>query len=123
MPPHPLRGAPCALLVDDDRAVLASLAAYAEIAGYEGVCAADGLQALGMLRGGLRPAVIVTDVEMPNLDGLALVRNVRESDVLGSTRVIFFSGSPRPADGGGGDLWLKKTEAAALIAALRAFAD
>src|ERR1700760_525348 len=110
---------PQALLVDDDEVVLASLSTYARVAGLNGVCATNGLQALAMLLGGMRPKVIVTDLEMPNLDGRALTRRVREVEALREIPLIIHSASAQNGDDAGADLWLEKGHPAALVAALR----
>jgi len=112
--------APRALLADDNPAVLQMMSLYAETAGFEPVCAQDGLQALDMLSGGLQPAIVVTDIDMPHVDGRVLIQSIRASETLRSTPIIVFSGQPRPEDSGGADRWLQKSEALELIAALRA---
>ncbi len=64
------------LLVDDDAGLLAVLTLAFGDAGHEVVCAADGREALDRLEAG-DIELLVTDVNMPKLDGLALVRTLR----------------------------------------------
>ncbi len=59
------------LLVDDDRDWSEAMALYLEALGLRGVVAHNGEEALALLRGGLRPAVIVLDLSMPRMTGLA----------------------------------------------------
>jgi DNA-binding response OmpR family regulator len=73
------------LVVDDDPDVRALHAAAFRRASMEVVEAADGLAALHTIRARL-PAVIVTDAQMPEMDGLALARAVRDD---GRTRGAF----------------------------------
>ncbi|MCA1755532.1 MAG: response regulator [Spirochaeta sp.] len=65
------------LVVDDSSAIRESVSYVLDQAGYGVVQAGDGLEGLEKLKeGGLD--LIVTDVNMPNLDGIGLVRKVRE---------------------------------------------
>jgi CheY-like chemotaxis protein len=57
------------LVVEDDEDVRESLAAILEDAGHVVTTAADGNKALELLRGGLRPRLILLDLMMPVLDG------------------------------------------------------
>jgi CheY-like chemotaxis protein len=114
---------PSALLVDDDGAYRDSFVAYADAAGLDGVSAHDGLRALALLYAGLRPAVVVTDLDVSYLDGIALVRHIRASEALRSTPVIVCTDAPRPADDGDADLWLEKANPAVLVAAMRHLAS
>jgi DNA-binding response OmpR family regulator len=65
------------LLIDDDPALLDVLALAFEDAGHEVLTAPDGLRGL---RGAEEqcPALIVSDVNMPGLDGFSLCRRLRE---------------------------------------------
>jgi two-component system, chemotaxis family, chemotaxis protein CheY len=110
--------APLVLLVDDDRAVLLTLRAYARGAGLACRCAGDGLQAWAMLAGGLRPDAVVTDIEMPNLDGPGLIGRIRSDPALAAVPVLVYSGSARPAGGHDADAWFDKGRPGALVAAL-----
>ena len=65
------------LLVDDDAALLDVLALAFEEAGHEVVRASDGRAALESLRT-RAPQVLVSDVNMPHVDGFALCRRLRE---------------------------------------------
>ena len=66
------------LLIDDDLALLDVLALAFEDAGHEVVRAPDGKRGLAAMRAE-RPALVVSDVNMPGLDGFALCRAVREA--------------------------------------------
>ncbi|HEV7732774.1 MAG TPA: response regulator [Candidatus Binatia bacterium] len=57
------------LLVEDDTELRDVLTVLLELNGYEVVGAADGIEALTLLRGGLRPGMIVFDLMMPNKPG------------------------------------------------------
>jgi CheY-like chemotaxis protein len=57
------------LLVEDDPDVGETLSSLLSRLGYSVRLARDGQKALGILRSGEQPAVIVLDLMMPNMDG------------------------------------------------------
>jgi signal transduction histidine kinase/ActR/RegA family two-component response regulator len=65
------------LLVDDEAMVRETMAASLEDAGYAVMIAADGSEALELLRSAAMVDVLVTDLSMPGLDGLALIRQAQ----------------------------------------------
>lgn len=66
------------LLVDDSAVARAKLKKLFETAGYPVELAKDGLEALEML-GKKRYALMITDLEMPNMDGVELIAAVHGS--------------------------------------------
>ncbi|MBI2316142.1 MAG: response regulator, partial [Betaproteobacteria bacterium] len=64
------------LLAEDSITTRTQEARILESAGYEVVTAADGLEAYGKLATRAFDAV-VTDISMPNMDGLALAQKIR----------------------------------------------
>ena len=64
------------LVVDDDRAVRASLERALQVHGYDVAVAANGVEALRRL-GEQRPDAVVLDVNMPGVDGFGLTRRLR----------------------------------------------
>jgi PAS domain S-box-containing protein len=77
-----------ALAVDDDAAVLALIARMLRSHGFEVTTASNGQEALREL-GSRRFDLVVTDVAMPELDGLAVART---AEAKGGTPVLFVSG-------------------------------
>lgn len=65
-------------LVDDSATMLMSVKNNLEIAGFTVETAEDGVKALAKLKGGLKPDLIITDINMPNMGGLELIKNVKE---------------------------------------------
>lgn len=59
------------LVIDDDQAWTTALREYFELQGIAVEVAADGREALRRLRAGLRPSVIVLDLEMPSMSGVS----------------------------------------------------
>jgi phosphoserine phosphatase RsbU/P len=66
------------LIAEDDRASLHMVSAVLEKAGYQPVRAANGLEAWEVLSGPEAPAMAILDWVMPEMDGLEVVRRVRE---------------------------------------------
>jgi two-component system, NtrC family, response regulator GlrR len=67
------------LVVDDDRALLRLLSIRLSAAGYEVTTAESGEQALGILAAA-RPHLVITDLRMENMDGLALFDAIRTAN-------------------------------------------
>ncbi len=65
------------LIVDDSVTMVMSVKLALEGAGFTVHTAADGLQALGQLKGGIKPDLIITDINMPNMGGMELIKQVR----------------------------------------------
>lgn len=65
------------LVVDDSAAIRQSVSYVLDQAGYVVVQAGDGQEALTKLDG-TAFGLIITDVNMPNMDGITLVKKVRE---------------------------------------------
>ena len=66
-----------ALLVDDSRTILISISGVLTKAGYTVETASAGAEALTKLKAGLKPSVIITDLNMPVMDGIELIRQAR----------------------------------------------
>jgi CheY-like chemotaxis protein len=124
-PPQPPSGRPQpdVLVVDDDRALRDGLLRLLEDEGLSGVGAEDGAEALETLEAGLRPRLVIVDLEMPRMNGWALVRRIEDLPALSGIPILVMSGiaatgfaPPRTTDAG----FLKKPlEPAELLAAVR----
>ncbi len=66
------------LLVDDEDAVREVLTMQLEDFGFAVVPAAGGTEALALLAAGEAVDILVTDLSMPGMDGLAVIREVQE---------------------------------------------
>jgi DNA-binding response OmpR family regulator len=66
------------LLVDDDPALLDILSMALEDAGYAVQTAPDGQAAWDLISRGPPPALLISDINMPRLDGFVLCKRVKE---------------------------------------------
>ncbi|HLK91163.1 MAG TPA: EAL domain-containing protein [Polyangia bacterium] len=84
-------GTPEILVVDDEPVTARSYARALAAAGYKVSVAHDGREAAALAKA--RPFdVVVSDIAMPDMDGLALLRVIRETDL--DVPMIFMTGSP-----------------------------
>jgi CheY-like chemotaxis protein len=85
------------LIVDDDPDILAAVAAALSDAGYQVHTAQNGDEALGLLRQGERPSLILLDLMMPVVDGWAVLNALANSTNLRAIPVIVISASQNAA--------------------------
>lgn len=78
------------LIIDDDRVVRASIAAYLEDSGFTVLQAVDGEQGLAMFKSE-HPDLVICDLRMPKLGGIDLIRQVVDIDP--DMQVIVVSGA------------------------------
>jgi DNA-binding NtrC family response regulator len=67
------------LIVDDERTLARAIRTFMTEAGYEAEVAGDAERALELLEA-LRPDVVFTDVRLPGMSGIDLLRRIREFD-------------------------------------------
>src|SRR5688572_4181278 len=121
MPTEPTK----VLLVDDDPAMLRLLAKWLEAEGYEVLRAGDGRAAMEMIEAE-HPRLLVTDWEMPNLNGLELCRWVRSQNFGHYLYTIFITVRTESADmlkgleAGADDFLKKPVDRNELLARIRA---
>jgi two-component system chemotaxis response regulator CheY len=72
-------GAGNTILVVDDSPTMRGMIVRALVAGgYHVVEASDGIEGLSRLQGEVEIQAILTDINMPRMDGLAFIRAVRQ---------------------------------------------
>ena len=81
------------LVVDDEPHIVKYLTAFLQDCGYETCSAADGEQALEVLRKE-KPDLITLDLQMPNDTGTRFYRNMTKDKQFKGTPVIVISGIP-----------------------------
>ena len=82
-------------------------------AGFQVTFAADGVEAFELVRT-LRPAIVITEILVPKLDGLALCRRLKADAATQGTAVLIFSllAAEGRASEAGADAFLGKPLAA-----------
>ena len=116
-----------ALLVDDDPATLRRLAQWLGCAGYHVSSACDGKQAAALIEAEC-PHILITDWEMPQMNGLELVRWVRLQALPSYLYTIIHTARNSPLDriqgfeAGADDFLCKPIAQDELLARLRAAA-
>ncbi|MEP7367666.1 MAG: sigma-54 dependent transcriptional regulator, partial [Acidobacteriota bacterium] len=80
------------LIVDDDKQQRDPLVSIVSGWGHEAACAINGVDALEVMAR-FAPAVIITDLKMPRMDGFELLRRLRESGNFPPTIVLTAFGS------------------------------
>jgi two-component system chemotaxis response regulator CheY len=84
------------LILDDSPAMVMNLAQILTKAGYEVTTAGNGKEGIVELNNGLKPTVILTDLNMPEMDGIEFIKEARKSASTKFTPIIVLSGD---ADG------------------------
>jgi DNA-binding response OmpR family regulator len=114
------------LVIDDDKALRDAVRQWLEQHGLAAATAACGREGLGLAREA-RPALILTDADMPDLDGHALCRLLKKDEGTRSIPVIIMSGTMMEErdiiaglEGGADDYVLKPFPMRVLLARIHA---
>lgn len=78
------------LVVEDDRSSKTVITA-ALLSQYEVTTASNGLEALRVIKAGQIPDLIVTDVMMPQVDGMEMVRRLRAYSKTAKTPIVILT--------------------------------
>ena len=79
------------LIIDDELSIRMLLENYLSKT-YEIVTKTDGMDGMKYLENGNIPDLIVADIQMPNLDGYEMLKQVRSSGFFGNIPMIMLSG-------------------------------
>ena len=86
------------LIAEDDPTSLMILVAVVSEWGYEPLAVENGAQALSVLQGDDAPRLLLLDWEMPELNGLALCKLIREEDTSNPPYIILLTGRSNTED-------------------------
>lgn len=112
------------LVVDDEPVIRAYVARALTLAGMDVVVAASGAEAIRLVADDrIRPAVVVTDIEMPAMSGIELA--ARLLAIRPAVRIVMMTGDPERAQAARGHpsivdaVILKPMRSAELVQAVR----
>lgn len=112
------------LLIDDSPTMLMSVKSMLTKGGLGVETAADGQEALDRVKAGLKPDLVISDVNMPRLDGISFVREARKAGLRFTPILMLTTESEQTkrdaAKAAGATGWLvKPIQADALLAVVR----
>src|SRR5438874_861552 len=116
---------PLILIADDDQAIRALFRTALEREGFSVLIASNGRRAMQLVRSA-PVAVMLLDLNMPGVDGIATLRELRADPGLRTLPVILVTGSTTEADRiigldrGADDVVVKPVSVAELVARVRA---
>lgn len=110
------------LVVDDSATVRQQVGLAVKQAGYEIIEAADGIEGMQKLKTIADIALIVCDVNMPNMNGLEMLEQIQANDKHRTIPVIILTTEGQPdlvarAKKGGAKAWIVKPFKAELLVA------
>ena len=119
MEPEPPAGAGSAviLVVERDPHVRDLEGYFLEKAGFDVRFAADGREGLDLVRS-VRPDLVITEILVPGLDGLAVCREIKADEGLNGTAVLVFSilaASARAREAGADEFLMKPLAEQSLV--------
>jgi len=113
------------LIAEDEDAILLALQRILELTGeYEVFTALDGQIALNKLKE-IIPDLIISDVSMPNMNGIELCTEIRKNPITKSTPFIFLTGKKEMLieciNAGGDDFLMKPFNVYDVLVKIEAF--
>ena len=79
---------PTVLVLDDSPTMVMSLSNTLKGAGYDVESAVNGRDGINKLNAGIKPALILTDLNMPELDGIGFIKEARKIPSTRFTPII-----------------------------------
>lgn len=117
------------VLAEDEPFFRSNIVSFLTTHGFEVEVASDGKAALDILEGSaVQPMALVTDIEMPNMDGIHLIRYLRSRDRFRNFPIIVLSAIAnnvvtKKAHDAGADLWISKMNHHQVLETLRNIND
>jgi two-component system chemotaxis response regulator CheY len=80
------------VLIVDDSATMRQMVNFTLTgAGFTVVEAGDGADAVKKLTAGTKPHLVITDLNMPNMDGISLIKEIRKMGALKFTPILMLT--------------------------------
>jgi len=83
------------LIVDDQKDIGTGLERLLRYAGHEAVAVTGGAEGLAMLHV-RKPSLLVLDVNMPEMDGLTVLKTIKDHAELKDVRIVMYSSDTHP---------------------------
>lgn len=80
-----------ALIVDDSRTMRQMVAFTLTNAGFTVIEAEDGKDAVNKVSGGAKMDIVVTDLNMPEMDGITLIKELRKMSTFKFTPILMLT--------------------------------
>lgn len=84
-------------LIDDSTTMLMSVKNTLEMSGYSVDTALDGVLAISKLKGGYKPDLIITDINMPNMNGIDFIKSARALPGFRFTPILALTTDSQPS--------------------------
>lgn len=75
------------LAIDDSRTIRSLVQKVMEDAGFDCICAEDGVDGIARFAE-VAPDVVITDINMPNMDGYGVISSIRGGEVNQSVPIL-----------------------------------
>ncbi len=85
-------------IVDDDKFLLGMYSLKFSNAGYDVETTVGSLAALEKLRAGAKPDVVLLDIVMPYMDGLDLLKTIREEKLVPDAAIVMLTNQSQSSD-------------------------
>lgn len=79
------------LIVDDSLTMIMSVRNNLQSSGFNVETAIDGVKAMEKLNDGCKPDLIITDVNMPNMNGFEFIKNARALPAFRFTPILLLT--------------------------------
>ncbi|KOF03398.1 hypothetical protein OB69_05755 [Roseivirga seohaensis subsp. aquiponti] len=78
------------LLVEDNAIILDNVSEILELEGYQTITAKDGIEGLSLAKSE-KPDLILSDIDMPLMNGYEMLNKIRNDEAIQKTPIIFLS--------------------------------